>query len=234
MRRNLQIAIFAILGALSSAGCLGDRPSSTPPGGDDVFAGGGSAASGTDNTFDHEMDNRDPFDILKQRQDEGTPEVSARLHSCQKLPFESLGLVLASRGVNLDAVAAAGAPPTAGQLYKAGGAALGAPNYGSRVGEAIESTTAGATKLFEIFVQAAPEIVAAMPSLAACNVGGQAARMFDDAGSCTQQGISCLIGAPALPAQVALCNQLVASASSRDIGQRVAVATILAAAHTCQ
>ena len=65
-------------------------------------------------------------------------------------------------------------------------------------------------------------------------VGGQGARMFDDAGACRQDGIACLIGAPATAQHVALCNQLVSSASSPKTGQTMAVAAILAAAHTCE
>ena len=32
----------------------------------------------------------DPFEVLKQREEEGPPEIRARLHSCQKLQVRAL------------------------------------------------------------------------------------------------------------------------------------------------
>src|SRR5688572_22480822 len=48
-----------------------------------------------ENTFDHmpELgtdDTRDPYDIAKQHEEEGSPEVRARLHSCQKVQIQTL------------------------------------------------------------------------------------------------------------------------------------------------
>src|SRR5262245_16516066 len=67
----------------------------------------GAYAGGQDNTFDHQQDlgaygGRDPFEILKERQDEGPPEVRTRMHSCQKLPVATLETILKSLGVDLD------------------------------------------------------------------------------------------------------------------------------------
>src|SRR5262249_62278414 len=126
------------------------------------------------------------FEVLQRIQDTGAPEISTRMHSCQKLKYVTLGNVLAQLGVNLAATAT---PPSAGQLYKGGMQALGAPNYGARVREAIEGTTSGYTKLFDIFVQAAPEIIAAMPTQAACMVAGVATQMVDASGQWPQAGI---------------------------------------------
>jgi len=135
--------------------------------------------------------------------------------------------VLGSLGVNLGAT---GTPPTAGQLYKNGAQAMGGPNYAARVAETIELTAAAATKLFDIFSQGAQEIVTAMPTTARC----MGTNMFDMAGHCTAAGIACLQGAPASQAQVDLCNQALTEGSSPQISQTIAVASILAAAHTCE
>jgi hypothetical protein len=189
---------------------------------------------GVNNTFNHPGDDRDPFDILAQKQEEGPPIVSTRMHSCQKMTYATLGHLLTSRGVDLGKTADNGMPPTAGQLYKSGGSALGAPNYLGRTREPTQNTTAGATKLMDVFMQAAPEIIAAMPGVDACKVNGQPTSMFNMDGSCNLDGISCLMGAPATAQHATLCNQLVKDASTPDIGRQVAVATILAAAHTCE
>src|SRR5258706_3843847 len=111
---------------------------------------------------------------------------------------------------------------------------MGGPNYAARVAETIELTAAGATKLFDIFVEAAPEVIAAMPNLDRCKVGGQPTQLFDAQGHCTLAGITCLQGYTATADQVALCNQALTEGSSPPIGQTIAVASILSAAHTCE
>ena len=58
--------------------------------------------------------------------------------------------------------------------------------------------------------------------------------MFDAANACQLAGISCLIGSPASQAHVDLCNQTIARASTPDVGKRLAVAVMLAAAYTCE
>lgn len=240
MLRKLNISM--VIAAFSLAGCLGGQPkggtgsgggdgtgTTQTPGGSLGLSGGGTAG-GEGNTFDHDNDMTDPFAVLQRISEEGPPEISTKMHSCQKMKYATLGHVLQQLGVNMGNTQAG----SAAALYKGGAQAMGAPNYGARVGEAIELSTAGATKLFDIFVQAAPEIIAAMPNLDACKQGGQAAQMFDANGQCTAQGISCLQGAPASQAQIDLCNNILTSASSAQIGQQLAVATLLAAAHTCE
>jgi hypothetical protein len=240
---------------LAAAGCLGSAPTPTTPdpalttptdtttntetasnpsgGPTDPNLGlvpSGTAGSST-TTFDHENNEIDPFEVLQRIQDTGAPEISTRMHSCRKIKYATLGNVLTALGVNLGKTST---PPSAGQLYKGGAQALGAPNYGARVREAIDGTTSSGTKLFDIMVQAAPEIIAAMPTQAACMVAGVATSMFDAQGNCTQNGISCLQGFPATQPQVDLCNSVLSSASTAQIGQAIAVASILAAAHTCE
>ncbi|MGZ3442651.1 MAG: hypothetical protein ACXVDD_24185 [Polyangia bacterium] len=231
---SMVIAAFSLAGCLSGGGSgsgtgtgTGTGDGTQTPGGS-LGLGGGSTAGGTGNTFDHDSQDTDPFAVLQRIQNEGAPEVSTLMHSCQKMKYGTVGNVLKNLGVNMAATGAT----SAGLLYKNGTQALGAPNYGARVSESIELTTAGATKLFDIFVQAAPEVIAAIPTVAKKN--GAAIALFDAGGKCTADGISFLQGYPATQAQIDLCNNILGSASSAQIGQTLAVATLLSAAHTCE
>ncbi len=246
MLRKLSTTI-ALMFVVSGAGCLGgqaptDEPNPNPvpspgtgtgtgTGGDTFGIAPGGTSSGTDgNTFDHMDNDVDPFAVLGRIQEQGPPEISTKLHSCQKLKYATLGKVLAELGVNMNATAA----NSAAVLYKGGAGAMGAANYSARIPEAIELTTAGATKLFDIFVQAAPEIITAMPTNVSCQVGGVATQMFDAQGKCTLEGISCLQGSPASQAQKDLCDSALTQGSTLAIGKTIAVGTILSAAHTCE
>jgi hypothetical protein len=156
------------------------------------------------------------------------------MHSCSKIRYSSLGTLLTGIGVNLTTNAAAGQPQTAGQLYRGGGPAMGAPNYGARIPEAIELTTAGATKLFDIFVQAAQQVITNLPNVQRCQVNGQGVQMFDAQGKCNPDAITCIVGAKATQEQVDLCNSALNAASTPDLGKRIAVGSLLAAVHTCE
>ncbi|MBK9260905.1 MAG: hypothetical protein IPM54_13940 [Polyangiaceae bacterium] len=196
----------------------------------------GVFAGDEDNTHSHMGDlgdfgSKDPFEILAQRQEEGPLEIRTRLHSCQKVQIAALRNVLSSLGVNLDAT---GNPPTAGQLISAGGGALGAASYDARVGESIVWSAAGAAKLFDIFVQAAPEIIANLPNVDQCKVDGVGVEMFDAQNQCNADAITCITGRPATDGHVAICNTVVTKASSVDKGKRIAVATIMAGAFSCE
>jgi len=247
MNRTLSIflrgatVVFAV--GLAGAACVqqpNDNLTPAPPVIDDptddfqnqpgVFAGG------EDNTQSHMGDLgdgvfKDPFEILAQRMEEGPPEVRTRLHSCQKLQNAALSNVLTSLGVNIDAT---GDPPTAGELVKGGGGALGAANYDSRVGEQIVWSAAGAAKLFDIFVQAAPEIIAGLPNVDQCKVNGVGVEMFDANNQCNADAIACITGRPASASHVAICSKVVTSASDVEKGKRIAVATLMSAAHSCE
>jgi hypothetical protein len=196
----------------------------------------GHFSGGEDNTQSHMGDLgdgvfKDPFEVLAQRMEEGPPEVRTRLHSCQKLQNAALQNMLTSLGVNIDAT---GDPPTAGQLIKGGGGALGAASYDARVGEAIVWSAAGAAKLFDIFVQAAPEIIQNLPNVDQCKIDGVGPEMFDAQNQCNADAIACITGRPASPSHVAICNKVVTSASDVEKGKRIAVATMMAAAHSCE
>jgi len=239
-------AALAALAALSSAaliGCAEEPPTQIKPQGtpiddptDAIPEAEAPYSAGADNTHDHFNDlgangARDPFEILAQRQEEGPPEIRTRLHSCQKLQITAIRSLLTSFGVNLDAT---GDPAPAGQLLQGGTGALGVANYAARVGETIVWSSAGAAKLFDIFVQAAPEIIANMEASAQCQINGAGVKMFDDANQCNKDAISCLIGKPATADHVAICGNVVKSASTVDKGKNIAVATMLSAAFSCE
>ncbi|MEM1030231.1 MAG: hypothetical protein AAF928_08965 [Myxococcota bacterium] len=198
--------------------------------------GNGDYAGGDGNTFDHEDDlstegSKDPFEVLKQRQEEGPPEIRTRLHSCQKPQNSAIGRILSQFGVDMAATAD---PPPAGQLFAEGRDALGAANYPSRTGERRTWSNSSATKFQDIFVMAAPEIIAAMPTLARCQVNGQGVEMFDGSDQCNEPAVSCLIGRPATDEHLAICNHIVATSPDVEVGKAVAVATMMAGAYTCQ
>ncbi|HVV88454.1 MAG TPA: hypothetical protein VHE35_35670 [Kofleriaceae bacterium] len=190
----------------------------------------GNASGGTDNTFDHPDNSVDPFELLERARNEGPPSYASRVHKCPKMQYETIGRVLASRGVDVGSNQAL----SAGQLYRDGDQALGAPNYGARQRETRELSTATASKMFDIFVQAAPEIIANMPNRDECKIAGVGTHMFNDANQCTADGISCLLGVPATASHIEVCNLTVQRASDPEKGKLIAVATLLAAANTCE
>jgi hypothetical protein len=118
---------------------------------------------------------------------------------------------------------------SAGDLYRNGGSALGAASLANRIRENIEVTTSGAAKEFDIFVAGADEITAGLATSQSC---GQV--MFDANNKCNRAAISCLIGTNATADHEALCNLSVTGASDLVTGKRLAVAVLLAAAHTCE
>jgi hypothetical protein len=168
----------------------------------------------------------DPWPALDREQREGPPRYSSRVHSCSKVRYQTLGNLLASRGVDL----AGSDPLSAGSIYTKNAPGLGAPSYLQRVRESVEIGLATESKIFDIFVQAAPEIIANMPSRPEC--GG--AVLFDASNKCQKRGISCLLGLPATQTHVDLCDQTVARAADVEHGKQLAVAVLAAAAHTCE
>lgn len=196
---------------------------------DDVEPEPGSSAS-EDNTFDHDDVAPDVWELLDRMQEQGPPEYASRVHSCPKMRYDTIGRFLASRGVDL----ASDVDLSAGRMWRESQQALGAANYEARARESTELTTASASKLFDIFVQAAPEIIANMPSIEACTVGGAPTSMFNESGQCTPDGIACLLGVPPQGAHIELCNSIISKASDPETGKTIAVAALLAAGHTCE
>jgi hypothetical protein len=191
----------------------------------------GSTVGGEDNTYDHDNNaDVDPFELLDRIQQEGPPKYSSRLHGCVKLRYRTLGNLLASRGVDV----AGGGALSAGDLYRTGYNAMGGANFAARIRENVEVTTSGSSRLFDIFVQAAPEIIANLGSRPECQLGGVPVTLFNASNQCMAEGITCLIGVPATADHVELCNFAVTHATDIEKGKRIAVASLLAAAHTCE
>jgi hypothetical protein len=222
MTRNTTLATLVLLAAAACAAEDGpETPTELPE---------GNATGGEGNTFDHPDTQLDVWELLERLQAEGPPKYTSRVHSCSKVRFDTLGRLLASRGVDV------GNPAdlSAGQLYRSGDQAMGAPNYGARSRENIELTTAGASRLFDIFVAAAPEIIANLPNRPECQIGGVGAQLFNESNQCLAEGITCLIGYPATASHIEVCNLTVQRAADLQSGQRMAVAVLAAAAHTCE
>jgi hypothetical protein len=133
-------------------------------------------------------------------------------------------------------------PATAGYLYFTGKDALGYPKLDSRLGEKEEHSTASAMKVMDIFIQAAPQIIANITDpvkAPACTLNGKNKPMFASDGSCVEESVSCLIGLPATADHMLLCNLIVQKANPNDMSdilkkRNIAVAVLLSAAHSCQ
>ncbi len=218
---TLGLLAVSLLGACAEDDTAAPDPEDLPE---------GNTSGGEDNTFDHEATQVDVWELLDRLTKEGPPKYTARTHSCAKIRYATIGRILASRGVDLGA----GGDVSAAGLYNGGSQALGAPNYGARVRENLELTTAGASRLFDIFVAAAPEIIANMPNRAECQIGGVGVTLFGDANQCNADGITCLLGVPATASHIELCNLTVQRATDPEVGKRMAVAVLAAAAHTCE
>lgn len=218
-RFGYTLAILA--SSVLAAACTDDVPTeNTPP--------PGSTSGNEDTTFDHDNDYISPWELLDRLTKEGPPRYTSHVHSCSKVRYRTLGNVLSGVGVNTANATAL----SAGDLYRNGFNALGGPNYANRIRENIAITTSGASKEFDIFAAAAPEVIAAFGANTVARCPG--AQLFDAANTCRPEGISCLIGAPATSRHLDYCNLTVSSASTVDVGKRLAVAAMLAAAYTCE
>lgn len=256
------LSTMAMTGFLTGAGCLGGAPvkqttvSTTPSTTQDPATTAAAnnindpsnpdnpnntSSGGTSNTFDHEnTQTTDPFQELANIEQEGPPEFATRMHSCAKMRYATVGNVLADLGVNMKATATT----SAAVLYTSGFGAMAAPTWeATRTAESRNLSTSGAERLYDIMVAAAPEVIAAMPTNARCAIAGTATSMFDSSGACTAAGVSCLTGAPSQQAQVDLCNAAVQSDTTDmvgtapnqyTVGQAIAVASLLSAAHSCE
>lgn len=223
----LAFSVASLAACTDGSTLEGDYGDGTPEKADETEAG--DTSGGEDNTFDH-PGGPDVWDYLERLAEEGPPSFSSRLHSCPKMKYSTVGRILQSRGVNVDA----GGELTGGFLWRTGSAALGAPKLNVRSREKTEITTAAAARLFDIFAQSAPEIIAAMPNLESCTIDGVPTEMFNAAGQCTLDGIACLTGVPATASHLELCNEMVSRATTPQKGQELAVAALAAAAHTCE
>jgi hypothetical protein len=217
------VAIAAI--ALGAGAC--DAPADEPPA-NMPPPGGTTGGDGT--TFNHDNDAINVYDFVDRLNKEGPLSFTSHMHSCFKIRYSTLGTLLTSLGVDLTRTTF----PSAAVLYRESAAALGAPDHANRIRENRAITTAGAARMFDIFAAAADEIVGGLPSLTRCRIAGAPVQLFDSSDRCLADGITCLIGVPAMQAHVDQCTATVQRATSPAIGRRLAVALLLAAAHTCE
>jgi hypothetical protein len=194
----------------------------------------GSTSGNVDTTFDH--DNGDyisPWELLDRLSKEGPPRYTSKVHACSKVRYKTLATVMAGVGINMANTTLL----SANDLYKTGFNALGGANYANRIRENIGITTSGASREFDIFAAGAQEVIDAFANqtgIAAAGGRCAGAVLFDTAGSCRPEGITCITGVPATTAHLDFCNLTVTSASDVTVGKRLAVADMLAAAYTCE
>ena len=164
------------------------------------------------------------------------PDVLARIHGCSKISFAALGNILVSFGIDTTAKD----PDSALQLYAQGAFALGVASYAGRVPEVALPTTSTLAKEFDIFAAAAAEIqshATAAPTAGACAGAGP---LLDASGRFMKEGVSCLLGKAATQDHVFFANKTVddtVAALGPDkaaLGQTIAIAALLQAAHTCE
>lgn len=209
---------------------------------DELGNGGGRSArnprdpnatqGGEDSTFDHSNDPGGAAPGAEFQPPEpqqikmiGSPEVTSRLHACGKLTNASLGEFITSRALN-------GGNPQGSQgaqaIFNASGPQLGAPNYPGRVPEAPFASTSAMAKMFDIYTMGSYAAASANWAPPAC----PGTKMLGDDGKFTKDGISCLIGKPATDEYVAIANDAITK--NPTDGAKIAIAAMLAAAHTCQ
>lgn len=200
--------------------------------------------------------------LAARANEEGPIELASRRHACMKMKYATLGSLLNSLGVNMgtlpvtaatncNTLIPAGRVATrdlmpASYVYCSSRLTLGYPQYEARLAEITSATTASSTKLLDLLITAAPEIIANAPTRPQCMVNGQPSQIFNADNTCNAAGISCIQGYQATDDQVALCNRVVTQAvatpamgtapavSAVDNGKRIAVAAILSAAHSCE
>jgi hypothetical protein len=222
MKRFGHTLTMLVAASLGMAGCTDtiDDGSLPPPGG---------TTGDEDTTFDHDNNQISVWELIDRLTKEGPPTFTSRMHPCTKPRYRTLGNILRSVGINTGNTT----PLSAGALYTDGDSAMGAPNYANRIRENISITTSGASRAFDALAAGADEIIANLPGLARCQIGGVNVQLFNGA-TCVADGISCMIGVPATPQHVELCNLTIQRASDQATGRRLAVATLMAAAYTCE
>lgn len=232
-----RIALTLIsVAALALAAC--DGTSDTLSDGRTSQGGGdpNGTAGGEDTTFDHSNDPGGAAPGADFQPPEpgqvrliGSPEISARLHSCGKISVKALGGILTSRGLTGGGQRPQGAP--SGQaIYSQGGtnAAFGGANYNGRVPEAPFASTSAMAKMFDIFTMSSYDAVNANWTAPAC----PGVKVVGADGKFTQDGLTCLMGKPARAEHLAIANDAIAK--NPTDGAKIAIAALLSAAHTCQ
>ena len=228
------LGLTSLIAALAGlVGCSQDPPDVVLPS-RPVTWSPTSLAAGSQ-TFNHEQQSvgsgvngiTDPTLKIEDDAIIGPPDVVARLHGAQKMQYATLGRILKDLGVDLSSTTAT----SAGELYASGQSALGIAVYASRVPEMILPSTSALAKEYDIFVAAADEI---LKDNLASSTRCPGTALLNETGQFTHDGLSCLLGKPAKPDHLTLANQLVSQSTDLATGQQLAVATLLAAAHTSE
>lgn len=216
---QIGLALAAVWGV---AGCSGDSLSMP----EQVPAAPVMDSPGPEMAFSHDDPVVDPFADGKQV----SAAESMRSHACAKLRYSTLGNVLASRGVNLASAAA----DSAADLYRRGNLVLGAADPVSNSREGDKDTTGGITRLLDVLVAAAGELITNLPTRPECTVNGVGARLFNPDSTCNEDGFTCVLGMPVTPQQLGLCNDMVKDfGADVAVGQRLAVAAFMAPTFLC-
>lgn len=228
--KRIALTFAAVSTALALAGC-GDATDQLKPGAGSAYANDPNATAGGDesSTFNHSNDplgasdapRTDPQQRALENSAAGGAVASARMHTCGKLSLRAMTSMLKTRGASTQNQALTTNTTNA--------AALGAPNYNGRIPEAAFSSTSALGKAFDIYMITSADIVKPDWAPTAC----PGVKLLEG-GKFTKDGVSCLIGKPAKAEHMALADDLVAQADNPTDGQRIAVAALLAAAHTCE
>jgi hypothetical protein len=163
------------------------------------------------------------------------PADGQRMHVCGKISYASLGRILATRGIATANVTA----DSAGLLYQSGANIMGVANYPARVAEADRNSTGGLTRLFDMFLAVAEEL---LPAVGGDKLGSGTAcpgtTLFNADNTCSADGFACLLGSPLSAVQLSECSNAVkriASLTANDMlrAKRMTVATIASSAYLC-
>lgn len=229
--------MFALLSvaALGLVGCDDDSDTLTDGRRGVAARDPGATAGGEDSTYNHSNDpgaadpgaTFEPPDPAQVRA-QGAPEVTSRLHSCGKMTVASLDHFLESRGLSGQGARPQGALSGRAIFNRNDSvAALGGANYNGRVPEAPFASTSAVSKMFDIFAMASYDAVDPNWEAPAC----PGVKLLEN-DQFTKDGISCLIGRPATKEHIDLANDAITRNPTE--GAQIAVAALLAAAHTCQ
>lgn len=209
--------------ACSNTGSLGDT-------------NGGGGQAGPDNTL-HVTDTNE--------------NATARNYGCGPLGYRQAGQLLVGLGVKVKIesltypLPAAGAMPPANPppgdkpgaaqtAYTAARSSFGIADYANRNPEATQVGTAQLAKMGDLFIQAAPEILANFATAPRC--GG--VTLLDGSSHFTREALSCIGGEVATDDQVKLAGQLidraVAQGMTQQGAQELVIAGYLSAQFTCR
>src|SRR5690606_27116732 len=140
-----------------------------------------------------------------------------RLHACGKLTYASLGSFLSSRGLTGQGGGRPNGIQSSQQIYNGAAAAYGTAYYNGRVAETVYASTSAMSKMMDIFAMASYDAVADNCAAEAC----PDTQILGAAGKFTKDGLSCLMGKPALDEHVAIAHDAIAK--NPEDGAQIAI-----------